>query len=247
MGEPLSLGSLTSWRFRPKLLPTLAFLVLLPGFIKLGYWQYGKAQATLAIQKSLDRRSREPALVMPASLADGETLRYRRVTARGRFDTAHQILVDNRVMRDMAGYHVVTPLVIEGSDMRVLLNRGWVPASPSHRDLPAIATPAGVVEVSGLAVIPSQKFFTLGEDVQSGTGWQAVWQNLDMKRYASLAGFPLQPVVLQLDSSSAHGFLREWPRPDEHGEKNLGYAWQWWGFAAALVAIYLYVNLERRR
>ena len=243
MGESVSL---LAWRFRPKLLPTLAFLVLLPGFIKLGWWQYGKAEQKLAIQESLDQRSREPALQMPATLADGEILRYRRVTARGRFDVTHQILVDNRVMRDLAGYHVVTPLVIEGSDMRVLVNRGWVPASASHRDLPLVTTPAGTVEVSGLAVIPSQKFFTLGADAPAGTGWQPVWQNLDMQRYRQQAGFPLQPVVLQLEAASAHGFVREWPRPDEHVEKNLGYAWQWWGFATALVAIYLYVNLERR-
>ena len=246
MGESVSLPALPSWRFRPKLLPTLAFLVLLPGFIKLGYWQYGKAQQKLAIQASLDQRSREPALQMPGTLVDGESLRYRRVTARGRFDTAHQILVDNRVMRDMAGFHVVTPLVIEGSELRVLVNRGWVPASARHEDLPAVATPPGTVIVSGLAVIPSQKFFTLGADAPAGTGWPPVWQNLNLKRYRQQAGFPLQPVVLQMTAESAHGFLREWPRPDEHVEKNLGYAWQWWGFAAALVAIYLYLNLEQK-
>lgn len=246
MADSVRLPVQPSWRFRPKLLPTLAFLVLLPGFIKLGYWQYGKAQQKLAIQESLDQRSREPALQMPTALADGETLRYRRVTARGRFDVAHQILVDNRVMRDTAGYHVMTPLILEGSDMRVLVNRGWVPASARHSEMPVVATPAGIVEVSGLAVIPTQKFFTLGDDGPTGTAWQNVWQNLDLKRYGQQAGFPLQPVVLQMEAGSPHGFVRDWPRPDEHVEKNLGYAWQWWGFATALVAIYLYVNLERR-
>ena len=60
------------------------------------------------------------------------------------------------------------------------------------------------------------------------------------------AGFPLQPVVVQLDpASAAGGFARAWPRPDERLEKHLSYALQWWGFALATVAIWIAVNLRR--
>jgi surfeit locus 1 family protein len=58
--------------------------------------------------------------------------------------------------------------------------------------------------------------------------------------------FPVQPVVIQMDPDSAGGgFVREWPRPDERIERHLGYAWQWYGFAATLVAIWLVVNIRR--
>jgi cytochrome oxidase assembly protein ShyY1 len=74
-----------------------------------------------------------------------------------------------------------------------------------------------------------------------------VWQNLDLARYAREVPFPLQLVVIQLSpDSSAGGFAREWPRPDERIERHVGYAFQWWGFAIATVIIWLVVNLRRK-
>lgn len=234
-----------TWCFRPKLLPTLAFLVLLPGFIQLGFWQYGKAEKKLALQASLDQRSRGPLVAMPTTPVAAEAMAYRRVSLRGHFDSTRQILVDNRVYQERAGFHVVTPLQLAGSDMRVLVNRGWIPAADNHAQLPQPATPEGSVEVHGLVVMPPSKFFTLGAEPAAGS-WQRVWQNLDLARYRQAVDFPLQPVLVLLDADSDAGFVRDWPRPDERVEKNLGYAWQWWGFAAALVAIYIFVNLQRR-
>jgi surfeit locus 1 family protein len=194
----------------------------------------------------LDARSREPAVQMPAALADAGSLRYRRVIVAGQYEPQRQILIDNRVRQERAGYHVVTPMRLEGSDMRVLVNRGWVPAPPDHRQQPAIDTPPGRVELTGTAVLPSTRFFTLAPEPPADGQWQSVWQNLDLQRYRSSVPFPVQPVVIQMDAASAGGgFVREWPRPDERIERHLGYAWQWFGFAGTLVAIWFFVNLRR--
>jgi len=233
-------------RLRPRLLPTLAAALLLPAFVSLGMWQLNKARAKENLQTMLDARSRESAVQMPAAPADGESLRYRRVIVAGHYEPQRQILIDNRVHQERAGYHVVTPLRLHGSDMRVLVNRGWVPAPPDHREQPAIATPQGPVELTGIAVLPSTRFFTLAPEPATGGQWQAVWQNLDLARYRAAADFPVQPVVILMDADSAGGgFVREWPRPDERIERHLGYAWQWFGFAGALVAIWFFVNLRR--
>jgi len=236
----------TGARRRPQLLPTLATALLLPTFISLGMWQLDKARAKESLQVMLDERSREPAVQMPAATTDPESLRYRRVVATGRYEPERQILVDNRVYREQAGYHVVTPLRLAGSDMRVLVNRGWVPAPPDHREQPAIETPKRPVELTGIAVVPPTRFFTLAPEPASGGQWQPVWQNLDLERYRARAGFPVQPVVILMDEgSTGGGFVRDWPRPDERIERHLGYAWQWFGFAGALVAIYLFVSFRR--
>lgn len=74
-----------------------------------------------------------------------------------------------------------------------------------------------------------------------------VWQNLNLARYAKAVTFPLQPLVIQLSpESAAGGFAREWPRPDERIERHVGYALQWWGFAAVTVVIWLVVNFRRQ-
>lgn len=211
-------------------------------------WQLNKARVKESRQSLLDSRSGEPAVQMPSAAADAESLRFRRVSLAGRYEPQRQILIDNRVHQERAGYHVVTPLRLAGSDMRVLVNRGWVPAPADHSQVPEVATPAGDVSLTGIAVVPGNKFFTLAPEPVTGAAWQTVWQNLDLVRYTTRVEFPLQPVVVQMDADSAGGggFVREWPRPDERIERHLGYAWQWFGFAGALVLIYFVVNLRRR-
>ncbi len=217
--------------------------VLVPIFVSLGQWQWHKAADKTARQAQIDARSREPAVQLAASPVDAESLRDRRILVRGRYEPQYQILVDNRVHQERAGYHVITPLRIDGSDMRVLVNRGWIPATPD-RHLPAVETPTDTVDLIATAVVPGTRFFTLAADPAT-PGWQTLWQNLDLARYRQAVGFPLQPVVLQLDpQSDGAGFVRDWPRADERIERHLGYAWQWFGFAAATVAIWLYFLLR---
>jgi len=129
--------------------------------------------------------------------------------------------------------------------MRVLVNRGWIAASALHSDLPQVDTPTGPVALHGTAVVPGTRFFTLGSE-PVGEGWQPVWQNLDLSRFTRLAPWPLQPVVLQLAPDAPAGFAREWPRPDERFERHLSYAWQWYGFAASAVLIWLALGWRPR-
>ncbi|MBL8414658.1 MAG: SURF1 family protein [Propionivibrio sp.] len=234
-------------RFQPRLLPTLAAALLLPLFISAGQWQWNKASIKGKLQKELDARGAEPAIQIPTSLVDPQALRYRKIVARGQYDVQHQILIDNRTHREQAGYHVLTPLRLEGSDMRLLVNRGWVPALAEHNQVPQVATPTGTVEVSGTAVVPNTRFITLGaDDVNNKIEWQSVWQNLDLGRFGKAVNFPLQPIVIELDAAStAGGFVREWRRPDERLETHLGYALQWWSFAAITVVLWLVVNFRR--
>jgi surfeit locus 1 family protein len=171
-------------------------LVVAGGCIALGNWQYAKFERKEAAQAQLDRRAADAPIALGGTPVSAEALRARPVVVRGRFEAGRQFLVDNRIHREQAGYHVVTPLQIEGSEMRVLVNRGWVPALARHSDVPAVATPGGTVELHGIAVVPGSRFFTLGSEADSG--WQPVWQNLDLARFARLAGYPVQPVVLQL-------------------------------------------------
>lgn len=233
-------------RFRPRLWPTLAMLLLVPLFIAAGQWQWNKAAAKARQQVELEARGKEPALAIPTTRVDAEALRYRRVVARGYFEPQYQILIDNRTYRGQAGYHVVTPLRLAGSTMRVLVNRGWVPILADRGTLPQIATPEGLVEVTGMSTLPATYFFTLGKDEQAPNTWQSVWQNLDLARYGRAVPFPVQPVVVQLDAdSAAGGFVREWPRPDDRRQTNLGYALQWWTFAATTVVLWLVLNFRR--
>ncbi len=219
----------------------LAFL--LPAFVSLGLWQWRKSEAKTALQAELDARSSDSPVIMPSTPVTGESLRYRRVILRGTYDAARQVLIDNRLYREQAGYHVITPLQIEGSAMHVLVNRGWLPAAADHRILPTAEVPAGTVELTGIAVIPTQRFFNLA--AQPTSGWEPVWQNLDLTRFNEVFPYPLQPVVIQMDAAASGGYLREWPRPDERADRHRSYALQWFGFAVASVGIWAWLLWHR--
>lgn len=222
--------------------------VLVPLFVSLGDWQWRKAAAKEERQATLDARAHEAALPLTANPVDPDEMRYRRVTVRGTFEPRHQILIENRFHRGRIGYHVVTPLRIEAgtpNDMRVLVNRGWIPAGRDRNDLPSFSTPDGPVDLTAIATPPGTRFLYLGKEV-TDQAQPLVWQNLDLARYRRLVDFPLQPVVLLLSPESAAGFVRDWPRPDERIERHRGYAWQWFGFAAATIGIWLFFLLRPR-
>ena len=108
-------------------MPTLAAVLLVPLFIAAGQWQWNKAAAKAARQQQLESRTGEPAVQISAELVDALALQYRRIVARGHYEPQHQILIDNRTYHQQAGFHVVTPLRVEGSEVRLLVNRGWLP------------------------------------------------------------------------------------------------------------------------
>lgn len=231
------------YRFHPRILPTLATILCCVLFIRLGLWQLHKAEAKQALQAQFDRHLADVPVALPFTIDHLESWRYRHVSISGEYDTRYQILLDNQVENETAGYHVITPMRLEGSEQRILVDRGWIPAPAEHSVIPRIETPSGTQHITGSVWLPSTKIFTLQAPQ---TAWQTVWQNMDMERYMHSAPFKTLPLVIRLDANSpAGGFVRNWPRPAERVETNLSYAYQWFGFAVALVVIYLLVNLKK--
>jgi surfeit locus 1 family protein len=233
-------------RFRAGLVPTLATILLLPALIGLGLWQLDRADQKRQLQAEYDRRQAETPKRLRSVLEEAAALRYRPVRVRGRYEPDYQFLLDNRVHQGRAGYHVLTPLRIEDGDVRVLVNRGWVALGADRARLPRIDTPAGEVEIIGVATVPLGKGFRLGGVKPAGPGWQPLWRYLDLEEYARSVPFPTQPAVILLDPASpAGGFVRQWGRLDAGIQTHLGYALTWFSLAVALVAIYILVNVRR--
>jgi len=230
--------------FRPRLWPSLAVILLLPLLLGLGQWQLQRAADKAALQAEWDARRQAPPQLLDGHPADGAALRFHPLIARGTYEAEHQIFLDNQVYRGQAGYHVLTPLRLAGSDTRVLVDRGWIAAPAERNGLPRAAVPIGEVEVRGLGALPPRRTLELAP--ASGDAWQSPWQTVDFQRFRQLTGQPLQALLLQLDPEEAGGYVRDWPRPDLGRERHLAYAWQWFAFAATLVVLWLVTNLERR-
>ncbi len=231
------------WEFAPTLWPTLAALIFFVLTLSLGNWQSNRADTKRALQARYDAAVREAPIHVGSGLLDRDSVLYRKLEVEGVFDDAHTILLDNRVLNGVAGYHVLTPLRIDGGPLAILVNRGWVATGRSREQVPAPPTPAGRVRLEGMAVDPHTRYVELAPTTPQGR----VWQNLDFARYAATSGLELQPVLLLQTSSLPDGLQRSWPRPDTGVDTHVSYAFQWYSLAATLTVLWLIMNVKRCR
>jgi surfeit locus 1 family protein len=236
-------GVMSGWRFRwPGVVVTAAALAVVAVCITAGNWQTRRAEYKEVLAAQLDSRAAAPPERMDRTPVVAEDWAFRRVRLRGEFVPDKGLLLDNRVLRGRVGYEVLAPLRIEGSDLHVLVNRGWIAAPPTRAELPAVSTPPGVQEIEGVAVLPPARVFELGDGAPAG----AVWQHFLMERYQKWSGLALQPVIVQQTSAAPDGLAREWSRPDTGVQKHRGYAMQWYLFAVLVIVLYVSLNLRRR-
>lgn len=233
---------IAGFAFAPRLVPTAAALAMIALTVFLGRWQSDRAQEKAGRQALLeDRVAQEPLrLIGPFRTADD--ILFRRVRVEGRFVANGQIFVDNRVLGGRAGFHVVTPLSIEGSGALVLVNRGWIARSSAYPQAPEVPVPSGVQVVEGLATLPPARFVELSDETISGN----VWQNLSIERYAARSRQEVLPVVI-LAIPAAAGLAAVEERPDAGVAKHREYALTWFSLAVTVAALWVGLNLRRVR
>ena len=234
------------YEFRPAMLPSVVGLLLLALLISLGFWQLDRAAQKRALLQAYDDRPTDASIRVDEQFALGPGWRYRRAQIIGSYDHAHQFLLDNRVLQGRVGYHVLTPLRLAQGDAVVLVNRGWVAQGATRADLPPLPAPADAeLSIEGLIDFPSDKVFVLGEGEDRDPGWPKVLQQIRLDLQAQQLGVRLLPMVLLLDKDQPGGFVREWNPVVVGPERHVGYAVQWFALAAALVILYVWVNLNR--
>jgi surfeit locus 1 family protein len=231
-------------RFRPRLLPTVAAVAAIALFVAAGQWQQRRMEQKEALRAQIDAASATPPAALPQGAVDWAAWRYRPVVVAGSFDAVRQILIDNKVEEGRAGYHVVTPLIVEDG-RAVLVDRGWIPAGPTRAQIPAAAPPAGMVTLHGRVNVPTAKYIELAPSAPEGV----VWQNLDPARVSQATGVALLPIVVEQTApmSSADNLVRAWPAPDFGVEQHRIYMVQWYLFAALAAGLWLFFNLRRPR
>lgn len=210
--------------------------------IFLGNWQSGRAEEKEALARQLETLKNEPPIAIGANPLDATAVDLRQVAVRGVWVPEQMLFLDNKMLHGVVGYHVLMPLRIEGSSLHALVNRGWIAAKPRRADLPAVVTPGGLVEIQGMARIPTRRFIELSAQTTEGR----VWQNVTLGRFHAWSGLDLQPVLVQQTSVADDALVREWERPDLGIDKHRGYALQWYALAA-LTAVLLAIFSFRRR
>lgn len=230
---------LSMFQFRPALIPTLMVVFLVPAFMALGQWQLERAQQKRNLASQLDTRRKLPQLKLDPKGVNFEEVEFRTLSVTGRLSTDKQVLIENRKHRGKNGYHVMTPMQIDGSDQYLLINRGWV-ASQSQALRQA---PDQNISVSGRVIIPLPPALVLNKAIPGGN--ENIWPYLTLERYQEWSGLNIAPFLLLQDPNDSTGFIRQWPLPQYSDTMHIGYAIQWYAFAVIALGTWLRLSLQR--
>jgi surfeit locus 1 family protein len=244
---PNAIMRIAGFEFRPNVVPSIVAGALLMLLLSLGTWQLNRAEQKQALLTARDSGKAASALDLNLNATPQGADRYRPATVKGRYRADQQWLLDNRVFKGRAGYHVYTLLETANPNQGTLLvNRGWIDAGPSRTFLPDVPAPDGLVELSGRLDLPESVALKLDNDQLASIAPVVVVQHLDLAELKSSIGRELLPFALVLDDGQPGVLQRDWSEsPGMTPQKHVGYAVQWFALAVALLIIYVGVNTRR--
>lgn len=220
-------------------------------FAALGVWQLRRADEHRALAEQFAAGGDAPPESLPSSLTDAN--RFHRVEVQGAYVEAPQFLLDNMLHDGVAGYHVLTVLRVEGSNRRLIVNRGWVGGGSDRQSLPDVSVSDEARTVTGRIERLPQPGIRLGAAAPAttppATEDVVVVEYPTMAELSARAGHPLFDFELLLDPGEAGGYARDWRAPVMDPERNLVYAGQWLLLAAGAgaAAVTIGVKAARRR
>jgi cytochrome oxidase assembly protein ShyY1 len=221
-----------------------ATIVVIIVGVSLGQWQLRRAAYKEAIEARLRVRGQEAPVVLGTAQVDPDKLEYRRAVVSGEFIRNWPIYLENRPHDGVAGFYLFMPLKIAGTNLHVLIARGWVPRDPSDRTkLPDITTPVGMMTVEGIIKRDPARIMQLGQ--ANAIRPNAILQNLEVSEFASASGMTIQPILIEQTNDTHDGLVRSWPRPSSGIETHYGYAVQWFGLAATAFIFFVVTGFRR--
>ena len=228
----------------------VAAIVLAAGCASLGAWQQGRAdEKRVVIAEAAAVLEARDAVPLAAAADPDRVDRLEWSAGRGRFVDVGPFLLDNQRHDGRVGVRAYRVFAPEGAPDALLVDLGWLPLGPG-RAMPEVPLPDGVVEVRGLLATPPSPGLRLGTGIaQAGEGW--LLTRVEPQAIAAAAGLarPLAPRVLRLDPALPFGHARDLEvLPNTlPPERHLGYAVQWFGLGATVLAVALVLTLRGRR
>lgn len=220
-----------------------------------GVWQWHRFGEKKLADDELRAAAAQPIApvdqVLTLSRVVDDTVRFRTVTATGRYDGTRQLLVRRRQVNDTPGFLVITPLRTS-SGRTLFIDRGFIPATGAATLTPTPPDPpAGEVQVTA-RVLPTETG-GLGANLPDRQ-----IERIDVQALAAKDGVPTYPAFGELISSTPpEQSLSPLPAPDLSNPaggafvaQHLAYVVQWFlfsGFALAGPVILLLLDRRARR
>lgn len=240
----------------------LATLLVLAGAavcIRLGIWQLDRLEQRRAfntrVSAQLEQAPLEltPAAVAALTDADLYNQEYRQVVVQGTYDHSQEVAIQNQAWENQWGVHLLTPLVISGTQQAILVDRGWIPAADfAAGDWQAYQEP-GIVTVSGILRRPQTKAEIGNRSDPTpapGEGPRKSWYFVNIAQISRQVSTPLLGAYIQQAPQPTHTGLpyRALAKVEISEGPHMGYALQWFTFAALLLIGYpFFIRRQEKR
>ena len=210
--------------------------------IRLGIWQLDRLEQRRAFNAQVKTMRSIPRLDLNTEGFGGiDKMEWRSVTFTGEYDFANQIAIRNQYYGSEYGYHIITPLLSNGT--AVLVDRGWIPADGNSTpadwrkyDEPGEVTVTGQIRLGQSKPAIGGVADALPED--GSPLW--VWNNGDVEKIALQMPYPILNVYIQPDINVEDETppIPYQPTLELTEGPHFGYALQWFTFATILFVGY---------
>ena len=211
-------------RDRRDLIALLGAMLVAGGCVRLGIWQLDRLHQRRAHNALVAAARARPELDIRAGLPlPIDSLRDRRLRARGAYDYARERLWHGRSYEGIPGVDFVTPLRLSDGTA-VLVDRGWAPSPDGYH-------------------VDQQAYREGDSAVVEGLGMAAPRGRGDVDPAALRDSLPYRvlPIVMQALPPSTALYrrlppaLRRWPLPALSDGPHLSYVVQWFSFAVIIL------------
>jgi surfeit locus 1 family protein len=225
------------------LLTTLLVVAASVVMVRLGIWQLERLEQRRAFNARVQAQIDQPTLnlnqrgAVPAD--DLVNMEYRKVTVVGIYDHSQEVALKNQAHDNQWGVNLLTPLKMAGTGDVILVNRGWIPAEDFTSGDWSRYTETGTVEVQGvLRRSQSRPDFGRRSDPTPAPGGERItaWNFANVEAIDQQTPYDLLPVYIQEapDPEGPELPYRSLPALNLTEGPHMGYAIQWFAFAAIL-------------
>ena len=210
--------------------------------VRLGIWQLDRLEQRRNFNSHVEAMWAASTIVLPGEQTNFllDEMEYRSITAVGVYDYDNQVALRNQYWENQYGYHLITPLII-GEGIAVLVDRGWIPAESNENpvDWQKYRSDQEIVSISGIIRLGQEEPDVGGRPDPTlfpGQDRLDFWNNVNLIRLADQLPYKLENIYIQLDSveDSDELPIPVQPQLELTEGPHLGYAGQWFTFAALL-------------
>lgn len=244
------------------ILPTLLVPLAVGVMIRLGIWQLHRLeQRQTHNQQVRNMIAEEPMMISEQGVNSGSeviveenltTWEYRDAIVTGTYDHRREMVIRNQVWKKQIGVHVLTPLKISGTEQAVLVDRGWLPLEQYQQGRWRDYREPGQQRIQGMIRTSESPPAIGGQGNPTPRAGRHIesWNFVDIEAIQEQMPYSLLPVYIQLAPQGENTSLpyRSQPEFELTPGPHLGYAIQWFAFAAVLGAgypIYVYRQEEK--